>query len=161
MEILKKATTLNCITFVLLTSLAFTLTACKKKESPQAPEAARDESVETSVESPAPQLVTAGKIPLSIMYVGLIDTERQKDFVCFLSENFTEVKTAGLDTFTEDQTKDSDVVILDKDGIQWGDRGGNPLWDIRVSSQYTRPTLTLGIPGAFWASRKGLKTGYM
>ena len=113
------------------------------------------------MQSQARQTTSDDKIQLRILYVGLPDTERQKDFVSFLSENFTQVKTAGLNTFKEEQTKDSDVVILDRDGIQWGDRGGSPLWDIRVSAQYTRPTLTLGIPGAFWASRKGLKTGYM
>jgi len=144
-----------------MTALVLMLTGCKKKESPQAPETARDESVQSAAQTQAPQTVAEGKIPLKILYVGLPDTERQKDFVSFLSENFTEVKTAGLDTFTEEQTKNSDVVILDKDGIQWADRGGSPLWDLKVSAQYTRPTLTLGIPGAFWATRKGLKTGYM
>ena len=161
MGILKKATTLNFITLILLTALVFTLTACRKKESPQAPEAARDDSVQAVAQTLAPQTAGGGKIPLRILYVGLPDTERQKDFVSFLSENFTEVKTAGLYTFTEEQTKDSDVVILDKDGIQWAGRGGSPLWDLKVSAQYTRPTLTLGIPGAFWADRMRLKTSYM
>ena len=161
MGIFKKATTLSYFTLILLPALAFTLSACRKKESPQAPDAVQNDSVQAVVQTEAPQTAVGGKIPLRILYVGLPDTERQKDFVSFLSENFTEVKTAGLNTFTEDQTKDSDVVILDKDGIQWAGRGGNPLWDLKVSAQYSRPTLSLGIPGAFWADRMRLKTGYM
>ncbi|MHC4325229.1 MAG: hypothetical protein ACYSUX_13275, partial [Planctomycetota bacterium] len=76
-------------------------------------------------------------------------------------ENFQEVKTADLYAFKEEQTNDSDVIILDKDGIQWAGRGGRPLSDLRVSNQYSRPTISLGIPGAFWTDRMRLKTGYM
>jgi hypothetical protein len=75
--------------------------------------------------------------------------------------NFKEVKTIDLYAFKEEQTNDSDVVILDKDGIQWGNDGGRPLMDLQVSAQYSRPTLSLGIPGAFWTDRMRLKTGYM
>ena len=161
MRILKKATTLSHFTLILFLTLAFTLSACKKKQSPQARDETQNDSVKAVTQSQPPQMTTDGKISLRILYVGLPDTERQKDFVSFLSRNFTEVKTAGLDTFREDQTKDSDVIILDKDGIQWGSRGGNPLWDLKVSAQYSRPTLSLGIPGAFWTDRMRLKTGYM
>jgi hypothetical protein len=161
MGILKKATTLNYFTLILLLALVFTLSACKKKQSPQARDETQIDSVKSVTQSQPPQKTTDDKIPLRILYVGLPDTERQKDFVSFLSGNFTEVKTAGLDTFTEEQTRDSDVIILDKDGIQWGSRGGNPLRDLQVSAQYSRPTLSLGIPGAFWTDRMRLKTGYM
>ena len=161
MGILKKATTLNYFTLILLLALVFTLSACKKKQSPQARDETQIDSVKSVTQSQPPQIITGSKIPLRILYVGLPDTERQKDFVSFLSGNFTEVKTAGLDTFTEEQTRDSDVIILDKDGIQWGSRGGNPLRDLQVSAQYSRPTLSLGIPGAFWTDRMRLKTGYM
>jgi len=161
MGILKKATTLSYFTLILLLALAFTLLSCRKKQSPQARDETQNDSVKSVRQSQPPQKTTGDKIPLRILYVGLPDTERQKDFVSFLSGNFTEVKTAGLDTFTEEQTKDSDVIILDKDGIQWGSRGGNPLSDLKVSAQYSRPTLSLGIPGAFWTDRMRLKTGYM
>jgi len=93
--------------------------------------------------------------------VGLPHTERKEDFVSFLSGNFKEVKTVDLYAFKEEQTNNSDVVILDKDGIEWGSRGGRPLRDLQVSAQYSRPTLSLGIPGAFWTDRMRLKTGYM
>ena len=115
----------------------------------------------SDMQSQALQDTTDEEIPLRILYVGMPDTERQKDFVTFLSQNFTEVKTADLYTFREEQTKDCDVAILDKDGIQWGSEGGRPLMNFKVSKQYSRPTLSLGIPGAFWTDRMRLKTGYM
>lgn len=144
MGILKKATRLSYFVLILLLTLMFIPLACKKKQSPSAQD-------ETAVD----------KIPLRILYVGLPHTERQADFVSFLSRNFKEVKTVDLYAFKEEQTKDSDVVILDKDGIQWGSDGGRPLRDLQISAQYSRPTLSLGIPGAFWTDRMRLKTGYM
>jgi len=155
---LKEITLLRYTAVILLLGVIFTLPACKKKEPP----AAWQETAKAIVKSEDQQTTTGDKIPLKILYVGLVDTERQKDFVSFLSGNFAEVKSADLYAFKEEQTDGSDVVILDKDGIQWADRdGGKPLADYRVSNQYSRPTITLGIPGAFWTSRMGLKTGYM
>ena len=155
---LQKTTLLRYTTVILLLGIIFALPACKKKEPP----AARQETPKAIVKSEEQQTTTGDKIPLKILYVGLVDTERQKDFVSFLSDNFAEVKSTDLYAFREEQTEGSDVVILDKDGIQWADRdGGKPLADYRVSNQYSKPTITLGIPGAFWTSRMGLKTGYM
>jgi len=118
MGILKKATTLSYFTLILLLALAFTLSACKKKQSPPARDETQNVLVESTTQPQPQQKTTDDKIPLQILYLGLPDTERQKDFFSFLSGNFTEVKTAGLDTFAEEQTKGSDVIILDNDGIQ-------------------------------------------
>ncbi len=161
MEILKKATTLSYFTLILLLALVFTLSACKKKQSPPDQDETQNDLAKSATQSQARQKTTDDEIPLRILYVGPPNTDRQKDFVSFLSKNFKEAKTADLYTFKEEQTKDSDVVILDKDGIQWGSRGGKPLRDLKVSNQYSRPTLSLGIPGAFWTDRMRLKTGYM
>ena len=186
MRLWKRAQILGYATLVLLLTFVFTLPACKKRQSPSAQEETRNDSAQARAQSPAAPQTSAsaqdqaqsdlapaatpsgaspktseGKIPLRILYVGLVNTERQQDFVSFLSKDFGEVKTVDLYTFKEEQTKDSDVVILDKDGIQWGGEGGRPLWDLRVSAQYSRPTVSLGIPGAFWADRMRLKTGYM
>jgi len=100
------------------------------------------------------------KISLRILYAGMPDTARQKDFVSFLSRHFAGVKSADVMSFKEEQANDSDVVILDKDGIQWANRGGNPLSDLRLSKDYSRATLSLGIPGAFLYDRMRLKPGY-
>jgi len=161
MGMLKKATLLCCFTLILLLTFVFTLSACKKKQSPQAQDETQNGLVESETRSQTYYETTDDKISLRILYVGLPNTERQKDFVSFLSRNFTEVKTADLYTFREEQTNDSDVVILDKDGILWGSEGGRPLRDLKVSNQYSRPTISLGIPGAFWTDRMRLKTGYM
>lgn len=161
MKIVKKTTLLSCFTFILLLALIMTLSACKKKTSPQAQDETQNGLAESDTQSQVQYETTDDKISLRILYVGLPNTERQKDFISFLSRNFTEVKTTDLYTFKEQQTKDSDVVILDKDGIQWGSRGGKPLRDLKVSNQYSRPTISLGIPGAFWTDRMRLKTGYM
>ena len=186
MGLLKRAKTLGYATLVLLLILVFTLSACKKRQSPSAQDetqnglaqavtpsgalpktsgSAQQETqngpAQTVAQSRALPQTSDDKIPLRILYVGLVNTERQEDFVAFLSKNFGEVKTADLYAFKEEQTKDSDVVILDKDGIQWAGEGGRPLWDLKVSALYSRPTVSLGIPGAFWAARMRLKTGYM
>ncbi len=100
------------------------------------------------------------KISLRILYAGMPDTDRQKDFVSFLSRHFVEVKSVDFSSFKEEQAAGSDVVILDKDGIQWAGRGGNPLWDIKLSKNYSQATIALGIPGAFLYDRMGLKPEY-
>ncbi|NQT01552.1 MAG: hypothetical protein HQ580_05990 [Planctomycetes bacterium] len=161
MGILKKATLISYFTLILLLAFVFTLSACKKKQSQSAQDETQNGLAKSGTKSQVQQETTDEEIPLRILYVGLPNTERQKDFVSFLSKNFTEVKTADLYTFKEQQAKDSDVIILDKDGIQWGSRGGKPLRDLKVTDQYSRPTISLGIPGAFWTDRMRLKTGYM
>ncbi len=100
------------------------------------------------------------KISMRVLYAGMPGTARQKDFVSFLSNHFVEVESVDIGSFTEQQANASDVVILDKDGIQWGSRGGNPLSELKLSKGYSRATISLGIPGAFLYSRMGLKPGY-
>lgn len=100
------------------------------------------------------------KISLRILYAGMPGTARQKDFVSFLSNHFVEVKSVDVGSFAAEQADESDVVILDKDGIQWGGRGDKPLRDLRLPKDYSRATLALGIPGAFLYDRMSLKPGY-
>jgi hypothetical protein len=101
------------------------------------------------------------KISLRVLYAGMPGTARQKDFVSFLGEHFAEVKSVDIGSFTPEQADESDVVILDKDGIQWGNRGGKPLYEIvRLPKSYSRATLALGIPGAFLYDRMRMKPGY-
>ena len=107
-------------------------------------------------QEPSPE----SKISLRVLYVGMPGTARQKEFVSFLSKHFAQVKTVDVGSFTEQQADESDVVILDKDGIQWGGRGGNPLSDLKLPKDYSRATLALGIPGAFLYDRMRLKPGY-
>ncbi len=161
MGTLKKTTKSRRFVLIVLLAFVFTPSACKKEQSPSARDEAQNSSIQSAATSQTQQEFAGEKIPLRILYVGLLNTERQEDFVSFLSKNFKEVKTVDLYAFKEEQTNDSDVVILDKDGIQWGSRGERPLRDLQVSAQYSRPTISLGIPGAFWTDRMRLKTGYM
>ncbi len=145
---------------VLVVGLAYALTisgGCKRKDQPEdAQQSVRDQGTEQgSTSEVVADHGTSVKHDLRILYVGLPDTDRQKDFIRFLSRHFKQVDTADYNTFEEDQAKDCDVVILDKDGIEW------KSLDIKVSSQYSRATISIGVPGAFWCSGLGLKTGYM
>ena len=96
-----------------------------------------------------------GKINLKILYAGLVDTDRQKDFVKFLSGHFKEVGIADFLNFKPAQTEGFDVVILDHDGAEfrapWPD----------VPRDYSRATITMGVPGAFISNNLGLKTAYL
>ena len=131
----------------------------EKPEPEPAEQVAENNTPETVAEAatvPEEQpAVSSGKMQLRVLYVGLPDTERQKDFVTFLGKHFTQVETTDYNTFQEEQTKDCDVAIFDKDGLEW-----KPL-DIRVSSRYSRATVSLGVPGAFWIRSVSRKMGYM
>ena len=123
-------------------ALLSSLCGCRREDSPPSPPA------KTTI-SPA------GKISLNVLYVGLPDTDRQQDFVSLLREHFEQVGTADYFAFQEDQTRGYDVVILDKDGLEW------KAFDIRVSPTYSRSTLTVGVPGAFWVRSVSSRMGYM
>ena len=97
----------------------------------------------------------AGKIPLKILYVGLPETDRQKDFVAFLSKHFKQVTTGDLAEFNDAGAEAVDVVIFDYEG----ESSEAPMPDI--SDDYSAPTITLGVVGANISSELGLATGYM
>ncbi len=96
-----------------------------------------------------------GKVDLRILYVGHPAGDREKDFVRFLREHFSQVRTGDLANFKEKQTEGFDVVIMDYDGE--GFKAPRP----RLSSEYTRPTVTVGVAGALICDSMSLKTGYL
>ncbi len=95
------------------------------------------------------------KINLKILYAGLVDTDRQKDFVKFLSGHFKEVKVADYLTFKPAQAEGFDVVILDHDGSDTQ----APTPDL--PRDYSAATVTMGVPGADIGGRLDLKTAYL
>ncbi|MBZ5496057.1 MAG: hypothetical protein LAP85_06610 [Acidobacteriia bacterium] len=97
----------------------------------------------------------AGKIDLQILYVGHPDSAREKDFVEFLDQHFSHIKTGDLAQFTPSSAEGSDVVLLDYDGD--GFKSPHP----ELPSSYTKPTLTIGVTGGMISMQRGLKTGYM
>jgi len=146
------------VAFVFCVALALTIfTGCKKKDQPEDVEQAV--SAERAEHKPTPEKVvevgTSGKIDLRILYAGLPNTDRAKDFVDFLTKHFEHVETTDYNTFKEDQTTGFDVTIIDHNGV--GFRTPLP----KISRQYSRATVTLGVPGAFICGRLSLKTAYL
>jgi hypothetical protein len=92
---------------------------------------------------------------LRILYAGLLETDRAKDFVAFLGEHFAKVETTDYNTFTGSQAAGFDVTIIDHDGA-----------DIEAPRLLLHPfygaaTITIGVPGAHICSRLNLKTAYL
>jgi len=87
------------------------------------------------------------KIALRVLYIGSPGTSREKDFVGFLEKHFTKVGKGSVEEFHEERADGFDVVIVRMPGL-------------RVSSKYTRPTMTLAAPGASVCGRLGLKAGH-
>ena len=95
------------------------------------------------------------KIALRILYAGHPGSAREKDFVEFLSQHFTQVQTADLATFTDKSAEGFDVMIFDYDSQ--GVNAPRPS----LSRNYARATVTVGVPGAIIGDQLGLKTGYL
>jgi hypothetical protein len=92
---------------------------------------------------------------LRILYVGHPDSDRQKDFVQFLGQHFSTVKTGDLRAFKEKDTDGFDVTLLDWDRNDL--QGPRPT----VSESFSRPVITIGVPGGLIGRQWRLKTGYM
>jgi hypothetical protein len=95
------------------------------------------------------------KVDLRILYVCHPAGDREKDFIRFLREHFSQVRAADLAKFKEKQTEGFDVIILDYDGD--GFKAPRP----RLSTGYTQPTVTVGVAGALICDSMSLKTGYL
>lgn len=95
------------------------------------------------------------KIDLRILYAGLPDTDRNRDFTEFLSGHFRKVGIVNYNYFKPELAEGFDVVIFDHDGVDFSAPTPN------LSRDYSRATVTMGVPGADICSRLGLKTGYL
>jgi len=151
----------NSIVFVTLTLwFVFALAisgGCKKKEQPEDTQQAvsTEETKHISASDKIDEVDVSEKIELRILYAGLPNTERAKDFVEFLAKHFKQVETTDYNTFTEDKTDGFDVTIIDYDGQDT--RAPLPS----ISREYSRATITVGSPGADLGNRLSLKTGYL
>ncbi len=92
---------------------------------------------------------------LRILYAGHAGSDREKDFVTFLKKYFEVVQTGNLQTFKEADTQGFDVTILDYDG------DGFKAPRAKISLGFSRPLITVGVPGGLMCSQWGLKTGYL
>jgi len=95
------------------------------------------------------------KSPLRIFYAGKPGSAREADFVAFLRQHFRHVSTGDLASFEAQQAADADVILLDHDGN--GFKAPRP----KLPTDYTRPTVTIGVAGAVFCDYLRLKTGYM
>ena len=97
---------------------------------------------------------------LKILYAGRPDSAREKDFARFLTEYFDVVRTGHLGTFKESDTQGFDVTLLDWDAdvndVMRDFQGPKPV----LSESFSRPLITLGVPGTWLCSHWRLKTGY-
>lgn len=101
------------------------------------------------------QIDASGKINLKILYAGLPKTDRAKDFMSFLGKHFKEVTFTDYNRFDENKNTDFDVLILDHDGKEFS--APRPT----ISQQFSRATVTMGVPGAFICGQLRLKTDYL
>ncbi len=136
--------------YFLILAAAIALTGCRKSQPDEAEQTAQAPKTENEV--PA---LSGGAIDLKVLYAGRPGSDRQKDFVAFLSKYFAQVTTGDLAEFNDARAAAADVVILDYDG----ESSDAPMPDI--SDDYSAPTITLGVVGANISSELGLATGYM
>lgn len=121
----------------------------------QTPGPADRAAVDLETVGQAPRIGPDGKIPLKVLYVGVADTPRFQSFNELLIRHFTQAASADLHAFREEQADGFDVVIFDEDGVNW------KSMSLSLSSAYAKPTVTIGVPGAFWCDAHSLKNGYM
>ncbi len=96
---------------------------------------------------------------LKILYAGRPGSDREKDFVHFLTEYFDVVRTGNLQTFKESDTQGFDVTLLDWD---WNGNDSNDFQGPKpvLPESFPRPLITLGVPGTWLGSQWRLKTSY-
>ena len=156
---LKNRMALAALTFCLVHALAIS-SGCKKKQRPEDAQQTVTPQKTEHIAAPEPserieKIDTSKKIGLRILYAGLPNTERTKDFVEFLTTHFERVETADYNSFTGSLPADFDVAIIDHDGVDV--RAPTPT----ISRTYSRATVTMGVPGAHICSRLSLKTAYL
>jgi hypothetical protein len=101
----------------------------------------------------APAAIEVSK--LHILYAGRPGSDREKDFVGFLKKYFDVVRTGNLETFKEEDTQGFDVTLLDWDWNEF------KIPYPTVSQGFSRPVITLGVPGGLLCRRWQLKPGYL
>jgi len=136
--------------YLLILAAAITLTGCRKSQPNETEQTAQTPN--TSSKVPA---LPGGAIDLKVLYAGRPGSDRQKDFVAFLSRHFAQVTTGDLAEFNGSQAEAVDVVIFDYDG----ESSEAPMPEI--SDDYSAPTITLGVVGANISTELGLATAYM
>jgi hypothetical protein len=134
-----------------------TFSGCKKKDQSEGARQTvpEEKTSKVSVSEKIEPVEVFEKIDLRILYAGLTDTDRAKDFVDFLSKHFNKVETTDYKTFIGNESADFNVTIIDYDGRDT--RAPIP----KITRKFSHATITIGSPGADLCSRLSLKTGYL
>jgi hypothetical protein len=158
----KNKTALLTVIVLLFAITMFILPCCRKKDQPQQnQQVAEPQDTEQIVASEPAELTTTveteptEKIKLSILYAGLLDTDRGKDFTEFLSRHFEKVETTDYNLISQSLSANFDVAIIDHNGLDLKVRPPN------IPRNFSGATVTLGVPGAHFCNRLSLKTGYL
>jgi hypothetical protein len=122
---------------------------CKKKDQSEETRQAvpEEEAKKISVSKKVEPVGTSEKINLRILYVGAPILNRPNEFIEFLSRYFEKVTAIDKIAFDEDKTSEFDVIVLDE--------------IIKISREYSRSTVTIGIAGTKIGDYLDLKTGYL
>jgi hypothetical protein len=133
--------------------------SCKKKEQSEeiGQNVPAEEITHTSTSERIVWVEASDKIDLRILYAGLLETDRAKDFVSFLAAYFEKVETTDYLTFKETESAGFDVTIIDHDGLDSDE--SKALF--KLSHQYTHAAIAVGVPGALICSQISLKTAYL
>lgn len=153
----KKHLTSSGIHILLLVSMLVSFSDCKEKDQDQdVAEPAPVEPIESIVSADQSELIDPkGKIKLRILCTTSPEEGRTDDFTEFLSKHFAKVATTDYKNFREELAKDFDVVIIDY-GMR---RPGTPV--PKISQDYSRATVTIGVAGSMVCRRLNLKPGYL
>jgi hypothetical protein len=96
----------------------------------------------------------AQKIGLKVLYAGVLDSPRTKDFTDFLGKTFTEVGTVELKSLDQKAAAKYDVVIVDSpspyaQGPESRDAAsGFKMPDApKLTTDFTKPTIVMGAAG--------------
>lgn len=153
-NIIVLATLSICLSFTLMIS-----SGCKKKE--QSEKTRKDVPAKQIKDTTSSeQIVWVGaseKIDLRILYAGLLETDRAKDFVAFLVAHFETVETTDYLTFKGGESAGFDVTIIDHDGVDFDVSKAV----FKLSHQYAHAAIAVGVPGAHICGQISLKTAYL
>ena len=149
----------NLITLHVLLFMAILLNVSGCKPKDQAQEVQEPEQIEQAQDKALVDqeglIGSDGKIKLRILCTTSPKEGRTDDFVTFLNKHFIKVATTDYESFQEEQAQDFDVVIIDY-GMR---RPGTPT--PHLTQNYSRATITMGVPGSMVCRRLNLKPGYL
>jgi hypothetical protein len=110
----------------------------------------------------------AQKIDLKVLYAGVPDAARTKDFTDFLSKTFTEVKAIELKKLDLATAKPFDVVIVDAptpyrpDSRESGSSFKMPEAPTpHLTTDFTKPTILMGAAGGRVLLELKIKLGWL